>query len=153
MTILPPVVLTTAQLVGGLVASAKNALDIAKTSSDRVSKAAVSEFYNSVLDVQTRVLELDEENRRLKAELVHQAEVVGPLPPHGYFFLKEKLENPLCPKCWQSQPRSQKFLSPLQQHDSSSSARWRNCASCGLTYWEARPSVPQGQNGKPNYWE
>jgi hypothetical protein len=152
MTILPPAVLTTTQLVGGLVASAKNALDIAKASSDHKLKAALNELNDSVFDVQRRVLDLDEENRRLKSELSRQAEVVGPVPPHGYFFLKEKPENPLCPTCWQSQPRNQRFLSPIE-HNSSGS--WRKCTAQGCTYmrWEARPSFRQEQNGKLNYWE
>ena len=51
MTILPSAVLTTAQLVGGLVASAKNAVDLAKASSDHALKGAVSELYDSLLDV------------------------------------------------------------------------------------------------------
>ena len=55
MTVVPSVVLTTAQVVGGLVASAKNVLDLAKASSDHTLKASVSELYDSVLDVKARV--------------------------------------------------------------------------------------------------
>ena len=51
MSIIPPAVLTTTQLVGGLVASAKNALDLAKASSDHALKGAVSELYDWLLDV------------------------------------------------------------------------------------------------------
>ena len=70
MTILPSAVLTTAQLVGGLVASAKNAVDLAKASSDHVLKGAVSELYDSLLKGRHACLSLDdEENRGLKAEL------------------------------------------------------------------------------------
>lgn len=150
MTILPRVALTTTQLLGSLLASAKNVLDVAKASSDRALKAAVSELHDSVLDVKGRVLELDEENRSLKAELARQGEIVGPVQPHGYFFFEEKPEGPLCPNCWQSRPRSARFLSPLQRN---SSASWRNCTGCGHMYWESKSNPHQGQNGNLNYWE
>lgn len=66
MTILPSAVLTTAQLVGTLVASAKNARDLAKESSDNELKASISELYDSLIDVKARVFDLDEENRRFE---------------------------------------------------------------------------------------
>ena len=112
MTILPTAVLTTVQLVSGLVASAKNALDIAKASSDHALKASVDELCDSVFDVKGRVLDLDEENRRLKAELARKDEFIGPIEPHGYFFYKEKQDQPLCPKCFQSLPQHPVYLSP-----------------------------------------
>jgi hypothetical protein len=150
MTILPPAVLTTTQLIGGLVASAKNALDIAKASSDRALKAAVSELHDSVFDVKRRVLDLDEENCRLKAELALRDEIVGPVQPHGYFFFKKRPDDPVCPNCWQSQPRNPRFLTPL--HHNSSEA-WRSCTGCNYIHWEVRPNLRHEQNEKLNYWE
>jgi hypothetical protein len=94
MAILPPAVLTTVQIVGGLAASAKNALDVAKASSDHMLKAAISELYDSVLDVKGRVLDLDEENRRLKVEMVERGNYVGPVAPHGYYFQADRPEDP-----------------------------------------------------------
>ncbi len=111
MTLLPHAVLTTVQLVGGLAASAKNALDVAKASSDHELKAAMSELYDSVLDVKGRVLDLDEENRRLKEELAKKDEIIGPVGVNGFFYYKSKPENPLCPKCWQgSKSKNAVFL-------------------------------------------
>jgi hypothetical protein len=66
MSVIPQAALTTVQIVSGLAASAKNAVDLAKASSNNELKGAVSELYDSVLDVKGRVLELDEENRNLK---------------------------------------------------------------------------------------
>lgn len=130
MTLLPPVILTTTQLVGGLVASAKNALDLVKASSDHTLKSAVSELYNSLLDVKGRVLDLDEENRRLKAEIARKDEFIGPLDPHGYFFYKEKPDRPLCPKCFQSQPQNPVYLCPIRIWHG---ANHRQCPIC---HWE-----------------
>jgi uncharacterized small protein (DUF1192 family) len=150
MTVIPSVVLTTAQVVGGLVASAKNVLDLAKASSDHQLKAPVSELYDSVLDVKARVLELDEENRKLKAELERKDEVTGPFDPHGYFYKKtdEAKEKPLCPRCLQSQPSKVVFMSPLTD----GTFGWRTCVVCGLNKHEPDPdfvSEPKSQN----YWE
>jgi hypothetical protein len=131
--IVPPAVLTTAQLVGGLVASAKNAVELTKASSNHDLKAAVSELYDSLIDVKARVLDLDEENRNLKADLVRKAEVDGPMEPHGYFFRKDKPDLPLCPKCFQSQPSNIVFLGPIK---TSGSGRYRECLVCKRTSWE-----------------
>jgi predicted metal-dependent peptidase len=66
MSIIPRAALTTVQIVSGLAASAKNAVDLAKSTSNNELKSAVSELYDSVLDVKARVLELDEEVRSLR---------------------------------------------------------------------------------------
>jgi hypothetical protein len=110
MSIIPQAALTTIQIVSGLAASAKNAHELVRSSSDHALKGAVSELYDSVLDVKARVLELDEENRGLKAELVERANYIGPVAPHGYYFQAGRLEDPLCPKCFQSTPRIVAFL-------------------------------------------
>jgi hypothetical protein len=125
--------LTTAQLVGSLAASAKNALDLAKASSDHALKGAVSELYDSLLDVKGRVLDLDEENRRLKTELARKDEFIGPIEPHGYFFYKEKPDQPLCPRCFQSQPQHPVYLSPLTDFKG---GQHRSCIICGYDNYE-----------------
>ena len=133
MSIIPPAILTTTQLVGGLVASAKNALDLTKLSSDHALKGAVSELYDSLLDVKGRVLDLDEENRNLRAELARKGEFIGPLDPHGYFFYKDRPEQPLCPKCLQSQPSNAVFLGPLHSWNG---GQRRDCRVCRFHHME-----------------
>lgn len=133
MTIVPAAVLTTTQLVGGLVASAKNALDLAKASSDHTLKASISELYDGLLDVKARVLDLDEEVRRLKAELARKDEFIGPIEPHGYFFYKPRPDEPLCPKCFQASPQRPVFLSLLTKLDG---GEYRHCLQCGFDNWE-----------------
>lgn len=138
MTIVPPAVLGTAQLVGGLLGSTKNALELAKQSSNHDLKASISELYDSLLDVKARVLELDEENRRLKAELSQKDQVIGPTGQHGYFFRKDKPEQPLCPKCFQSQPSNEVFLGPLHKHRN---GKLRKCPVCNYGNYEEPPQL------------
>lgn len=138
MTVVPSAVLTTAQVVGGLVASATNVLDLAKASSDHSLKASVSELYDSVLDVKARVLDLDEENRRLKEELARKDDVEGPIEPFGYFFTKQKPNNPLCPKCFQLQPSQIVFLGSLRKHKG---GQLRRCPVCKYGNYEEPPTT------------
>jgi hypothetical protein len=137
MNIIPPVVLTATQLVGGLVASAKTARDLAKDSSNHDLKAAVSDLYDEVLNVKERVLDLDEENRRLKVELARTDEIIGPDEALGYFYFKDRMELPLCPKCYQSQPCNIVFLGPLHKHNG---GKLRKCSVCIFGKYEEPPS-------------
>jgi hypothetical protein len=133
VTILPPAVLTTAQLVGTLVASAKNARDLAKGSSDNELKASISELYDSLIDVKARVFDLDEENRRLKADIAKKDQVIGPIGQFGYFFHKDNPEQPLCPKCFQNQASNTVFLGPLHKHNN---GLLRKCPVCDYGNYE-----------------
>ncbi|MGA9669974.1 MAG: hypothetical protein WBQ94_12245 [Terracidiphilus sp.] len=139
MSIIGPAVLTAAQLVSGVVSTAKTARDLAKDSSNHELKAIISELYDAVLDVKGRVLDLDEDNRRLKEELARKDEIVGPLDPHGYFFRKDKPDQPLCPKCIQSQPPNLVFLSPVRNINGGTR---RSCVVCRYFHNET-PLRPQ----------
>jgi hypothetical protein len=136
VTILPSALLTTAQLVGNLVSSAKNARDLAKESSDHELKASISELYNSLIDVKARVLDLDEDNRRLTAELARKGQIIGPTGQFGYFFHKDNPEQPLCPKCFQNQSSNTVFLGPLHKH---SNGLLRKCPVCDYGNYEEPP--------------
>jgi hypothetical protein len=147
MTILAPAILTTAQLVGNLVASAKNARDLAKGSSDHELKASVSELYDSLLDVKARVLDLDEDNRRLTASLARKGQVVGPTGQFGYFFHKDNAEQPLCPKCYQSQPSNEVFLGPLNRYKG---GKLRKCPVCSYGNYEESPRTGRAVVSMPS---
>ncbi|MGP8226465.1 MAG: hypothetical protein ACLQGT_09970 [Terracidiphilus sp.] len=130
---IPPEVLTTAQFLSSLVSFAKSASDLAKKSTNHALKSAVSDLYSAVIEAKAIVLNLDEENRRLKAELARKDEFLGPIEPHNYFFFKEKPNQPLCPKCFQSQPPNPVFLSPLTDLDG---GKYRSCLICGYENYE-----------------
>jgi hypothetical protein len=138
--IIPPAVSTVAQLISGLVSTANSARDLASKISDHALKGAVSKLCDEILDVKIRVLELDQENRDLKAALAQKDEVVGPLGPMGYFFYKDKLDQPLCPKCFQSIPSHAVFLSPLKNINNGTR---RYCLTCGHHYTETPLNPPQ----------
>jgi hypothetical protein len=125
MSIIPPVVLTATQLVGGLVASAKNARDLAKDTSNHELKAAISDLY-------------DEENRHLKEQLARRDDIEGPFEPFGYFFTKQKPDNPLCPACLQSQPSNAVFLGSLRKYKG---GQLRKCPVCGYGNYEEPPTT------------
>lgn len=139
MTI-PPAISTVAQLIGSLVSTANSAHDLANKSSNHALKGAVSDLYGTVLDVQKRVLDLDQENRDLKAALARKNEVVGPMGPQGYFFYKDGLDQPLCPKCFQLQPPNPVYLSPLKP---SNGGTRRYCRVCNGRYTETPLNPPQ----------
>jgi hypothetical protein len=149
MSILPAAALTTVQIVNGLAASAKNALDLSKASADHDLKAAVGELYDSVLDVKGRVLDLDEEVRGLKAQLARREEVEGPDAQFGYFYFKSKPNEPLCPKCYQSTPSSIANMGPREERGSYSS---RTCPVCGFYRREGMISTSHGVSPRVGVW-
>ena len=145
MSIIPQAALTTMQIVSGLAASAKNAVDLAKSTSNNELKGAVSELYDSVLDVKARVLELDEKVRSLKAQLAQRDEIEGPEAKFGYFYFKSKPDEPLCPKCYQSVPPNPVNMGPRDQR---SGGMMRFCPVCNFTVTE---EVAQHVNRHMNY--
>lgn len=129
MSIIPHAALTTVQIVSGLAASAKNAVELAKSTSNNELKGAVSELYDSVLNVKARVLDLDEEVRTLKTQLAQREEIIGPDAQFGYFHFKSKPNEPLCPKCYQSVPSKVVNMGPRNER---SGGIMRFCPVCNF---------------------
>lgn len=142
MSIIPQAALTTVQIASGLAASAKNAVDLAKSTSNNELKGAVSELYDSVLDVKARVLELDEEVRSLKAQLAQREEIEGPDGRFGYFHFKSKPNEPLCPRCYQSIPSNPVNMGPRDQR---ASGIMRFCPVCNFSVTEERAQPRRAQ--------
>ncbi|MGD0830846.1 MAG: hypothetical protein ABR907_07885 [Terracidiphilus sp.] len=149
MSIIPQAALTTVQIVSGLAASAKNAVDLAKGTSNNELKGALSELYDSVLDVKARVLDLDEEVRSLKTQLAQREEIIGPDEVNGYFCYKSKPEKPLCPKCYQTVPSNAVYLGPM--HTFNGGIR-RICRVCGFKRMETSANPPQIRMNQPGVW-
>jgi hypothetical protein len=149
MTIVPPAVLTTVQIISGLAASAKNAVDLAKSTSNNELKGAVSELYDSVLDVKARVLGLDEEVRTLKAQLAMREEITGPDEHFGYFYFKSRQSEPLCPKCYQSAQSRPTFMGPLSKKGS---FIWRKCPVCNFSHNEVSESGGNRMSNQVGIW-
>jgi hypothetical protein len=149
MSIIPQATLTTVQIVSGLAASAKNAVDLAKASSNNELKAALGELRNSVLDVKARVLDLDEENRNLKAQLARREEIEGPDAKFGYFYFKSRPDKPLCPKCYQSAQSSTTFMGPRYKQGSYTR---RTCPVCNFFHNEDCESGGNRMSIQVNPW-
>jgi len=64
---------TTAQLVASVVGTVKTARDLAKDIGNRELKETIGDAYDGLNDLRQRVLDLDEENRQLKADLAKKA--------------------------------------------------------------------------------
>lgn len=148
MALIPPAALTTVQIVSGLAASAKNAYELAKAASNSDLKGAVSELYDSVLEVKARVLDLDEEVRKLKAQLAQREEVEGPDRNFGYFYLKSKPDQPLCPKCYQS---AQSNIVNMGPRDERAGGIMRFCPVCNFSVTE-RANVTINQPMPRGVW-
>jgi hypothetical protein len=137
MSIIPPAISTVAQLVAGLVSSAKTARELAKDTSNHELKAAISDLYDDVLSVKERVADLDEENRTLRVALEEKGKYIGPVVPHGYYFQAGDNEHPLCPRCFQEKPQRIAFMTEPENWNSGVR---RTCKLCGKSIYE-KPMV------------
>jgi hypothetical protein len=145
MSIIPSQALAAAQLVNGVVATVKTARDIIKDSSNHELKAVINDLYDGVIDLKGRVIDQDDEIRRLREELARRDEIVGPDGDHGYFYLKDDMTKPLCPKCAQQNPRNAVFMCPSKGW---SGGTVRTCPVCKFEVWEepmhTRPAMILG---------
>jgi hypothetical protein len=118
---------TAAQMVASVVSTVKAARDLARDISNHELKEKIGDIYDGLNDLRDRVLDLDEENRNLKAELAKKAEIDGPLPPFGYFFDRRHADAPLCPKCYQSSDSRLGFMGSQEPWGNGWSARLNLC--------------------------
>jgi hypothetical protein len=120
---------TAGQLLGTAVSIIKNARDLAKDSSDHELKNVISDAYDAVLNLKEKLLDLDEENRQLKAQLAKRDSFTGPVPPFGYVYKADdrSKDHPLCPKCFQENGHE----SFLTAH-SNAYKSWRRCPVCDV---------------------
>jgi hypothetical protein len=145
-------VVSASTLVNNALNVFKNARELAQDTSDPELNMKISEAYDALLSIKDRVLDLDDENRRLKAELAAKAAYVGPDPPHGYFYAAtdETKQHPLCPTCYQSNPSRIGFLDNPQQW---SRGIRRVCKLCSTSIYEVpmdslpavKVQIPRGE--------
>ena len=129
-SIIPPVLLSLVSLLNNVASSARNALEIAKKSGNTDLKAAISELYDDILDVKGRVLELDEENRVLRADLAKKGSITYS-SELGYYFVAGD-PNPYCPTCYDANEK----LLHLTASEPWNGGQRRNCRVCRHTYWD-----------------
>jgi len=127
-------------LAGSVLSGAKSAVDLASLSKDRELKIKLSELLDDILQLKIKASELDAENRELRSQL-EKRDSVKPLGEFGYFF-KDGETEPLCPKCLQSSPSKEVYLTPLQTF---SGGLIRRCLVCKETFWERPARQPRAQ--------
>lgn len=109
---------------------------------------ALKSVWKALKGLVSRRKMLEIENRSLKDQLARRDEIVGPIGEHGYFFYKDKPDQPLCPKCFQSQPPNPVYLRPIEV---GSGGSHRDCPNCHWPYYETpEQQQPPIRMGRPN---
>ena len=130
-----PLLVTTAGLVNNALSSLKSARDLAKIVGNADLKEEIAAAYDALQDLRERALDLDEENRQLKAQLAAKAAYIGPVAPHGYFYTAEdgQQQHPLCTICFQHVPQQIGYMSELEEWNG---GLRRLCKKCGNSMFE-----------------
>jgi hypothetical protein len=112
------------------VQSIKTAIELAKTSKDSDLKQTISEVFDGILDLKSKVLDLEEENRKLRITIAEKASIKRS-DVFGYYFKEDEI-SPLCPKCYESDAK----LAYLSNAGPWNDGIRRDCRICNETYWE-----------------
>lgn len=126
-------------MINSAISTAKNAVDIARASSNNDLKTAVSEVLDNILELKVQVTKLDEENRQfrelnraLEAEIRKRVSVTRK-PEFGYYY-QEGDASPLCPKCYEGDARRLCHLTHSEAIDLSMGRTCRQCGWISLEY-------------------
>jgi len=111
-------------LVNGAIDAAKKAVGIAKDLNSLELKEQVGDVFNAILDLKVRLLELDEENRTLKAQLDAKENIK--FDPSTGLFYKDGEQSPLCPACYQGKEHLVAYLAQTV----SGSRPYHHCKIC-----------------------
>jgi hypothetical protein len=141
----PAAVLTTTQIVSGVLDSLKNARDLVRGTNNAELRAQISDAYDTLLDLKAQLLDQDDELRQLKAKLAKQSEIEGPIPPFGYFYKRGDRENPLCPKCYQSPEKREAYLTAPTPWNRGIR---RECRICGHLIYEKEMDLSSVRVGR-----
>ena len=144
-------VATASSVLSSALSAMKYVREVSDVSDDLELKSRINDLYTALLDVRSKVLDLDEENRHLKAELSRKADIVGPDAKFGYFFFKDKPTEPLCPKCYQSVPSKVVNMGPRDQR---TGGMMRFCPVCNYRVIEEVRQQEQHQQSShgPDGW-
>ena len=138
-----PLVATASSVIGAALSAMKYMREVSDSTDDLELKSRINDLYTALLDVRAKVLDLDEENRRLKNELARKDDIVGPDAKFGYFHFMNKPNEPLCPKCYQSIPSKIVNMGPMDQR---AGGMMRLCPVCNFFVTEERRQEDQHQS-------
>jgi hypothetical protein len=128
-------VATIGQLVSNVITALKSVREVSDVSDNLDFKSRLSEVYSAFHALQERAIEIENENLSLKQELVRKDEIVGPDEATGYFYHKDRMEQPLCPKCYQSIPSKVVNMGPRDQR---TGGIMRFCPVCNFCVTEEK---------------
>jgi hypothetical protein len=124
-----------ASALGTAINTVKNLRETLKSAKDAAVGQAVNAAYQSLIELQESVRELQNENVELRAQLAKKSDLIGPLPPFNYFYKVGDLERerPISPKCLQHEKSIVCYLSDPE--------RWsggirRRCNLCDWLNYE-----------------
>lgn len=119
----------------------KQVRELSTDSGDLNLKGSISELYDKLLDVREKLLDLDDENRRLRQQLEIKAKVERK-KPFGYYYLEGEIDSPLCRVCYERDGRLIHLDHPL--HDGDGAIR-RWCCGCQQSFYEQLPAKSSSQ--------
>ena len=122
-----PLVAIASSVLSSALSAMKFVREVSDGSDDLELKSKINDLYTALLDLRASVLDLAEENRTLRVALVEKSKYVGPIAPHGYYFVDGDKERPLCPRCFQETPQRIAFLT--SPHEWNGGIR-RTCKLC-----------------------
>jgi mRNA-degrading endonuclease YafQ of YafQ-DinJ toxin-antitoxin module len=115
------------------VTALKDARELAKSSGDHELKAKIGDAYDCLIDLRMRLIDYDDEVRKLRQELAKRDAFEGPVPPHNYVYKTSDREHPLCPNCFQSKDRKISYMSALEDWNG---GKRRTCGQCRWVCYE-----------------
>jgi hypothetical protein len=126
-------------------------LENAKQIAEAVHEIHNLELYQRVLGLHSDIIELVEENNRLRQEnkdLRDTAALVKVMSFRPPFFYQEGDLNPFCPACWEV---NHKAIHLIFSHEEESCIRW-DCKACLQMFLIHKPQQPRRNNMTPGYF-
>lgn len=125
--------------VGAAIGMLNNAFSVFKhvkelsfDSGDLNLKEAVAELYDKLLDVKEKLIELEDENRKLRQQLASKNELER-RPPFGYWYKKGE-NDPLCRVCYERDGKLIYLDAEYRSIEDGTISRW--CRGCQQTFFE-----------------
>jgi hypothetical protein len=132
-------------------------LDNAKQVAAAVHEINNLELYQRVLNLHSDIIELVEQNTRLREENKELTKTVSLKQKMNFrepFFYQEGDNTPFCPSCWESQTTP---VHIIFSYENEVETRW-DCPSCKTMYLipqnrrRTRTTFDTGSGGGPNDW-
>lgn len=132
-----------------IATAGKTVYDIAQGTSKLEAKQQLMEVYDALMNLKSRVTDLDDENHDLKERLRFKGDDFEFKNP--FWYEKKYPDRPLCAKCF-----AKETVGPMsEQYQGANNGYWRRCLVCGngveieraLRHHSAFVAGPSGPGG------